>query len=145
MIISVYERSLADRPYSDREKCLEAGMNNYLAKPVRADTLKQMLESYLRQPARPIPNLQLEAKRLVDTVISSPLEEPQKPGKLVKRPSIDPHQGHDHTSEKDDTQIRLAPEDMAKDTKSNQSSNANGAIDMPTRQSDGAADRTQPR
>ncbi|KAF2859507.1 hypothetical protein K470DRAFT_258844 [Piedraia hortae CBS 480.64] len=33
----------------DREKCIEAGMNNYLAKPVRADTLKQVLEKYLHQ------------------------------------------------------------------------------------------------
>jgi CheY-like chemotaxis protein len=49
----------------DREKCLEAGMNNYLAKPVRADTLKQMLESYLHQPRLEIENLQAEANRLV--------------------------------------------------------------------------------
>ena len=56
----------------DREKCLEAGMNNYLAKPVRADTLKQMLESYLHQPARPIPNLQEEANNLVSTVMTQP-------------------------------------------------------------------------
>ncbi|KAF2211338.1 hypothetical protein CERZMDRAFT_85507 [Cercospora zeae-maydis SCOH1-5] len=54
----------------DREKCLEAGMNNYLAKPVRADTLKQMLESYLHQPAKSIPNLQDEANRLVSSVES---------------------------------------------------------------------------
>lgn len=31
----------------DREKCLEVGMNNYLAKPVRAQMLKQMLDSYM--------------------------------------------------------------------------------------------------
>ncbi|KAF2770401.1 hypothetical protein EJ03DRAFT_382079 [Teratosphaeria nubilosa] len=54
----------------DREKCLEAGMNNYLAKPVRADTLKQMLESYLNQPAKAIPNLQEEANNLVNNVVS---------------------------------------------------------------------------
>lgn len=52
----------------DREKCLEAGMNNYLAKPVRADTLKQMLESYLHQPARMMPNLQRDANAMVGEV-----------------------------------------------------------------------------
>lgn len=34
----------------DREKCLQAGMNNYLAKPVRAAVLKSMLEEYLNKP-----------------------------------------------------------------------------------------------
>lgn len=54
----------------DREKCLEAGMNNYLAKPVRADTLEQMLESYLNQPERAIPNLQEETNSLVSRTLS---------------------------------------------------------------------------
>ncbi|GAB7360932.1 hypothetical protein MBLNU230_g0916t1 [Neophaeotheca triangularis] len=54
----------------DREKCLEAGMNNYLAKPVRADTLKQMLESYLHQPTRTMPNLQQEANQLVSNAVN---------------------------------------------------------------------------
>jgi CheY-like chemotaxis protein len=31
----------------DREKCLEAGMNDYLAKPVRQTALKTMLDEYL--------------------------------------------------------------------------------------------------
>lgn len=31
----------------DREKCIEAGMNNYLAKPVRSDVLRNMLDRYL--------------------------------------------------------------------------------------------------
>ena len=45
-------------------------MNNYLAKPVRADTLKQMLESYLKQPAKAIPNLQEETNDLVNSTLS---------------------------------------------------------------------------
>jgi hypothetical protein len=51
----------------DRERCLESGMNNYLAKPVRAQTLKALLESYLSKPEeeKEIPDLQVEAKKLV--------------------------------------------------------------------------------
>ena len=51
----------------DREKCLESGMNNYLAKPVRAQTLKALLESYLSksEEEKEIPNLQAEAKKIV--------------------------------------------------------------------------------
>lgn len=38
----------------DREKCLEAGMNNYLAKPLRSSILSEMLDNYLLQyPYRP--------------------------------------------------------------------------------------------
>ncbi|KAG9206378.1 hypothetical protein G6514_003209 [Epicoccum nigrum] len=56
----------------DREKCLDSGMNNYLAKPVRAQTLKALLESYLNKDEKPkeIPNLQTEAKKLVKEALS---------------------------------------------------------------------------
>lgn len=56
----------------DREKCLDSGMNNYLAKPVRAQTLKSLLESYLNKDERPkeIPNLRSAAKKLVDEALS---------------------------------------------------------------------------
>lgn len=84
----------------DREKCLEAGMNNYLAKPVRADTLKQMLESYLHQPAKAIPNLQQEANKLVDRVVG----EQEANGNGLTRP-VSTHR---------DTEIHLTPEEMAR-------------------------------
>lgn len=56
----------------DREKCLESGMNNYLAKPVRAQTLKALLESYLQKDGEghEIPNLAAEAKKLVKQALS---------------------------------------------------------------------------
>jgi DNA-binding response OmpR family regulator len=51
----------------DREKCLDSGMNNYLAKPVRAQTLKALLESYLNKnnQIEEIPNLNHEVKNMV--------------------------------------------------------------------------------
>ncbi|TKA71926.1 hypothetical protein B0A55_07921, partial [Friedmanniomyces simplex] len=90
----------------DRERCLEAGMNNYLAKPVRADMLKQMLESYLNQPAKAIPNLQEEANKLVSTVVQQVEENtlPRPPPVMMpERPK----------SRQDVTEIRLKPEEMA--------------------------------
>ncbi|KIW05647.1 uncharacterized protein PV09_03515 [Verruconis gallopava] len=53
----------------DRERCLEAGMNNYLAKPVRVHTLKTLLETYLSQPPKSIPNLQEEATKMAKDVL----------------------------------------------------------------------------
>jgi DNA-binding response OmpR family regulator len=55
----------------DREKCLESGMNNYLAKPVRAQTLKALLESYLnKEGGKDIANLQAEAKTIVKQALN---------------------------------------------------------------------------
>ncbi len=62
----------------DREKCIDAGMNNYLAKPVRANVLKTMLEGYLSQDAKPMTELQETAnkvaKEAVDAIAKEDLE-----------------------------------------------------------------------
>ncbi|KAK5117209.1 hypothetical protein LTR85_008977 [Meristemomyces frigidus] len=101
----------------DREKCLEAGMNNYLAKPVRADTLKQMLESYLNQPARVIPNLQQEASKLVSTVVAEvgreyieqENEQPRRPQTLVATHSSPERP---KSARREITEVHLKPEEM---------------------------------
>lgn len=53
----------------DREKCLDAGMNNYLAKPVRVQTLKTLLETYLSQTPKPIENLEKKGQQIVKEVL----------------------------------------------------------------------------
>lgn len=47
----------------DREKCLEAGMNNYLPKPVRSPILSELLDKYLAPvPAHPRTRLAIREK-----------------------------------------------------------------------------------
>lgn len=56
----------------DREKCLESGMNNYLAKPVRMKTLNALLESYLNKEGNGehVPKIQAEAREIVKQALS---------------------------------------------------------------------------
>lgn len=61
----------------DREKCLQAGMNNYLAKPVRAAVLKSMLEDYLSQPPNPFPSLQETVNDLAKDAIDQVQQDTQ--------------------------------------------------------------------
>ncbi|KAI9812357.1 MAG: hypothetical protein M1832_000445 [Thelocarpon impressellum] len=58
----------------DRELCIDAGMNDYLAKPVRANVLKAMLERYLQQPEKAIPNLQEAANGLAKAALERPTD-----------------------------------------------------------------------
>lgn len=87
----------------DKEKCLEAGMNNYLAKPVRAAVLKSMLEDYLSQPDKPMPDLQSTAHDLATKVIKKAqnenrtLSQPARPSfqkRMSSRNAI-PYHGKD--------------------------------------------------
>ena len=71
----------------DKEKCLEAGMNNYLAKPVRAVVLKSMLEDYLNQSDQEMPNLQSTAQDLATRVIQKAQSENKKSHQAA-RPSF---------------------------------------------------------
>jgi len=86
----------------DREKCLDAGMNNYLAKPVRAQTLKALLESYLSQPERVIPDLQQQATTLARSIMNNAEHDPS-PSDENKRPP----------SARSITAQKLTPNDLA--------------------------------
>ena len=71
----------------DKEKCLEAGMNNYLAKPVRAAVLKSMLEDYLNQSDQEMLDLQSTAQDLATRVIQKAQSENKKSHQAA-RPSF---------------------------------------------------------
>lgn len=70
----------------DREKCIDAGMNNYLAKPVRSDVLKGMLDRYLAPQTKALPKRSKSsaaASRLIELQATTPPKPPQP------APSID--------------------------------------------------------
>ncbi|KAL2069832.1 hypothetical protein VTL71DRAFT_14511 [Oculimacula yallundae] len=53
----------------DREKCLESGMNDYLAKPVRSNVLKKKLDQYILQAPVTTPNLDSDAQKITNKVL----------------------------------------------------------------------------
>ena len=72
----------------DREKCLEAGMNNYLAKPVRAAVLKSMLEDYLKESPKVMPDLQGTATDIAKSAIEGAQDAEEKKKSHRTRPSF---------------------------------------------------------
>merc|ERR1711974_1391 len=95
-------------------------MNNYLAKPVRADMLKQMLESYLNQPSRAIPNLQQATNNQVNTTLgdegSSDPKENQQPqqasGAAPNQQQKEQPPERPKSARQNVTELRLKPEEM---------------------------------
>lgn len=94
----------------DREKCLQAGMNNYLAKPVRAAVLKSMLEEYCNQ----LPSSRVRLNESPPVVMNLPL---RKRSSHAKRPDS---QNNDHSSmtssSKNPESINFSPADLTQQT-----------------------------
>ena len=72
----------------DRQKCLEAGMDDYLSKPVKADALREMLGRWVKPADSPAPDVvssngSAGAKNggAIDRSVISGLREMQQPGK----------------------------------------------------------------
>lgn len=76
----------------DREKCLAAGMNDYLAKPVRSDVLRRKLDAYIKVGGHPSTSDHHTNGNTINRRSSSKTTSSQDT-KSVQRPEATPLQG----------------------------------------------------
>ena len=117
----------------DREKCLQAGMNNYLAKPVRAAVLKSMLEDYLSQPPKPIPRLEETVNELAKNVVEG-AQQSRKSNSVRDEPTFSQRMSGRNNLPFDgaDPQQRFLPDDPESEQPNRSTSQFDGA-NMPGR------------
>jgi CheY-like chemotaxis protein len=124
----------------DREKCIEAGMNNYLAKPVRAAVLKEMLEEYLSQEPKSIPNLQESVAEVARSAVA------REKAATEKRRKISSVDGTKRTpsGRKKGSSSGVSRTSSKENTNANSNSNSTGLLNAremhgtPTPKGDGA-------
>jgi signal transduction histidine kinase/predicted ATPase/CheY-like chemotaxis protein/serine/threonine protein kinase len=103
----------------DREKCLASGMNNYLAKPVKPNTLKALLESYLSQesaddPPRQRTTSEIEGrKELADDQTQENAQNDGAPADAAAKENTQDSDAHSNTSQANDAQKEDLQEDGA--------------------------------
>lgn len=90
----------------EREKCLEAGMNDYISKPFEPKTLEQVLTKYH--------HARLSEKEMLKTMINSAGERPSQNDKLVDLTYLGKISDNDKVFMKDmiETFIKNAPDDI---------------------------------